>query len=98
MAEVFINRRGQKLPYRALIPTSPVALAVFHHGIGDHCGRHLYLLEYFSKLGIAAYSYDCLGHGDADGEGGKRVYIPDYNYLVDDLVDFAQQVGVHQKN
>lgn len=74
-AKVFTNARAQRLPYRAVIPSKPVASIVFHHGFGEHSGVYDYLLKYFSKLGIAAYTYDCMGHGKADGDNGKMHYL-----------------------
>ncbi|MBF0205463.1 MAG: alpha/beta fold hydrolase [Oligoflexia bacterium] len=54
---------------------------VFTHGIGEHLGRHRYLLKLFSKkFNIALY--DLRGHGRS---GGQRADIQNFRQFSDDL-------------
>ena len=58
---------------------SPIWL-VLTHGIGEHYGRHDYLLGLFSNFNI--FRYDLRGHGRS---GGKRAYIENFSTFVQDL-------------
>lgn len=51
------------------------------HGLGEHSGRHEYMLKLFSQnFNIAIY--DLRGHGKS---GGKRGYVEDFQYFYQDL-------------
>jgi len=51
------------------------------HGLGEHLGRHEYMLKLFAQnFNIAIY--DLRGHGRS---GGKRGYIENFEYFLKDL-------------
>ena len=51
------------------------------HGLGEHSGRHEFILKLFSQnFNIAIY--DLRGHGKS---GGKRGYVEDFQYFYRDL-------------
>jgi acylglycerol lipase len=51
------------------------------HGLGEHLGRHEYMLKLFSQnFNIAIY--DLRGHGRS---GGKRAYVEDFQHFLKDL-------------
>lgn len=51
------------------------------HGLGEHLGRHEYILKLFSQnFNIAIY--DVRGHGRS---GGKRAYVDDFQEFLKDL-------------
>lgn len=60
------------------------------HGLGEHSGRHEFLLKLFSQnFNIAIY--DLRGHGKS---GGKRGYVEDFQYFYKDLqsvIDFLRR-------
>ncbi|MBF0314666.1 MAG: alpha/beta fold hydrolase [Oligoflexia bacterium] len=59
---------------------------VFTHGIGEHCGRHRYLLNrYCNRFNIALY--DLRGHGASEG---KRTKIHSFNDYIDDLRELLE--------
>ena len=58
---------------------SPIWLVAIH-GVGEHFGRHDYLLETFNSFNI--FRYDLRGHGRS---GGKRAYIENFSTFVTDL-------------
>jgi alpha-beta hydrolase superfamily lysophospholipase len=51
------------------------------HGLGEHLGRHEYMLKLFAQnFNIAIY--DLRGHGRS---GGKRGYVENFDYFLKDL-------------
>jgi alpha-beta hydrolase superfamily lysophospholipase len=65
----FKGVRGSNLYYQAWLPEGDVkAVLLIVHGIGEHSGRYMNVVNHFVPLGYAAYSYDHLGHGKSDGE------------------------------
>jgi alpha-beta hydrolase superfamily lysophospholipase len=42
------------------------------HGLAEHSGRYLNLVNHFVPLGYAVYGVDLPGHGRSEG---KRVYV-----------------------
>lgn len=60
------------------------------HGLGEHSGRHEFILKLFSQnFNIAIY--DLRGHGKS---GGKRAWVEDFNHFPKDLqavIDFLKR-------
>jgi acylglycerol lipase len=58
--------------YQAWLPDGEVkAVLLVVHGLGEHSGRYLNVVEYFTPRGYAVYALDHLGHGKS--EGGREV-------------------------
>jgi acylglycerol lipase len=54
---------------------------IVSHGLGEHSGRHEFILKLFSQnFNIAIY--DLRGHGRS---GGKRAYVEDFHHFQKDL-------------
>lgn len=69
-------------PIKCLIrETGSSKWLIVTHGLGEHLGRHEYMLKLFSQnFNIAIY--DLRGHGRS---GGKRAYVEDFNHFLKDL-------------
>lgn len=52
------------------------------HGIGEHIGRYMHVVQYLNGCGYAVYGHDHRGHGQSDGE---RVYFATFDTPVNDL-------------
>jgi len=52
--------------------TDPKAVLLIVHGLAEHSGRYMNIVNHFIPLGYAVYGMDHLGHGKSDG---KRVYV-----------------------
>lgn len=69
----FTGVRGSGIYYQGWLPDGPVkAVLVFVHGLAEHSGRYLNLVNHFVPLGYAVYGFDHIGHGKS---GGPRVYV-----------------------
>ncbi len=65
----FKNSTNAKLYYQAWLPDGEAKAVLFIvHGLGEHCGRYMNVVNHFVPLGYAAYGMDHIGHGKSDGE------------------------------
>jgi alpha-beta hydrolase superfamily lysophospholipase len=54
------------------------------HGMGEHTGRYLHVIERFNAAGLNVLAWDLRGHGRSEGPRGD---IPDYSAVLDDLAE-----------
>ena len=68
MEGIFKAVRNANIYYQAWLPegdTKAVLLVV--HGLGEHCGRYMNVVNHFVPLGYAVYGLDHIGHGRSEG-------------------------------
>ena len=71
----FKDIREANIYYQCWLPEDePKAVLVVVHGLAEHSGRYMNLVNHFVPLGYAVYGIDHIGHGKSDGE---RVYVDD---------------------
>jgi alpha-beta hydrolase superfamily lysophospholipase len=64
----FITARGVNIFYQSWLPEGdPKAALLLVHGLGEHGGRYVNLVNHFVPLGYAVYALDHIGHGHSDG-------------------------------
>ncbi len=64
----FKGVRNTKTYYQAWLPEGKVkAMLLVIHGLGEHCGRYMNVVNHFVPLGYAVYGYDHIGHGKSEG-------------------------------
>jgi len=64
----FRGVRNTNIYYQAWLPEGDVrAVLLVIHGLGEHCGRYMNVVNYFVPLGYAIYAFDHIGHGKSDG-------------------------------
>ncbi len=69
--------------------TGPARAAmVIAHGLGEHSGRYLPVVDYFVPRGAAVYAHDHRGFGRSEG---RRGYVPRYDRYVDDLLPLVER-------
>ena len=59
------------------------------HGLGEHSGRYLKLIQDFNNKNISVFIIDIRGHGKSEG---KRGHSPFYNQLMSDIQYFINHV------
>jgi len=65
--------RDTDIYYQYWLPEGePRAVLLVAHGLAEHSGRYMNVVNHFVPLGYAVYGIDHLGHGKS---GGERVYV-----------------------
>lgn len=89
-----LNGQGNlNLFYQVYLPTGkPKAVLLIVHGLAEHGGRYMNLVNYFVPRGYAVYSFDQRGHGRSEG---LRGYVQKFSYYMNDLKTFVDMVRVN---
>jgi acylglycerol lipase len=70
---VFTGVRKAGFYYQGWLPEGePKAVLLIVHGLAEHSGRYMNLVNRFVPLGYAVYGIDHLGHGRSEG---RRLYV-----------------------
>jgi acylglycerol lipase len=65
------------------------------HGLGEHCGRYMNVVNHFVPLGYAVYGLDHIGHGNSEG---TREFVESFDDFTDTLSIFYGMVTEWQAN
>lgn len=80
---------GVRIVYDVWSPdTTPRAVVVLSHGLGEHARRYDHVAQRFGAAGLVTYALDHRGHGRS---GGKRVLVKDISEYTG---DFDTLVGI----
>ena len=80
------------LRYKGYLPAgSPKAVLIVLHGLAEHYGRYMNVVDYFVPRGYAVYGFDQRGHGQSEG---LRGYVEKFSYYTEDLKTFFDMVRV----
>ena len=64
----FKGVRNTKIYYQGWLPEGdPRAVLIVVHGLGEHCGRYMNVVNHLVPLGYALYGLDHIGHGKSEG-------------------------------
>jgi len=82
--------RDARMYYQSWLPDGdPRAVLIVVHGLAEHCGRYMNLVNHFLPLGYAVYGIDHMGHGKSEG---SRVYVKRFEDFTDSLKMFVDQI------
>lgn len=85
----FVGVGGVRIVYDVWTPdTTPRAVVVLAHGLGEHARRYDHVAARFGREGLITYALDHRGHGRS---GGKRVLVKDISEYTD---DYGRLVGI----
>lgn len=89
--EGFLNENGDhEIYYQCWLPEGRAkAVLLLVHGLAEHCGRYMNLVNRFVPLGYGAYGFDLPGHGKSHG---KRVYVNRFEDYTRTLATFLDKV------
>jgi acylglycerol lipase len=86
----FKGVRNIDIYYQAWLPTGKVkAVLLITHGLGEHSGRYLNVVNRFVPLGYAVYAFDHIGHGKS---GGEREMVKRFEDYTDTLTIYYDMV------
>jgi alpha-beta hydrolase superfamily lysophospholipase len=73
----FIGVRNIQVFYQAWLPEGEVkAVLPIIHGLGEHSGRYMNVVNHFVPLGYVVYGLDHIGHGKS---GGPREFVKHFD-------------------
>ncbi len=86
----FKGVRNANIYYQSWLPEGkPKAVLLIVHGIAEHSGRYMNVVNHFVPLGYAAYSLDHIGHGKSEGQ---RVFVERFEDFTDTLKIYFDMV------
>ena len=93
MKNISGNFKGQgnlNVFYQGYLPAGKLkAVLLILHGLAEHSGRYMNLVNYFVPKDYAIYCFDQRGHGQSEG---MRGYVEKFSNYIDDLKTFADMV------
>ena len=86
----FSGNKGVNLFYQYWLPDMhPEAILLIVHGLAEHSGRYMNIVNHFVPKGFAVYGFDQPGHGNS---GGLRGYIERFSHFTRNLDIFLDIV------
>lgn len=86
----FKGVRNAKIYYQAWLPEGNLkTVLLIVHGLGEHCGRYMNVVNHFVPLGYAVYGLDHIGHGKSDG---MREGVEGFEDYTDTLAVYCEMV------
>jgi alpha-beta hydrolase superfamily lysophospholipase len=80
--------------YQAWLPKGEArAVLLVVHGLGEHCGRYMNVVDHFVPLGYAVYGFDHVGHGRSEGE---REVVERFSDYTETLAIYLEMVKAWQ--
>ena len=92
----FRGTNGIHLYYQYWLPANePRAILLIVHGLAEHSGRYMNIVNHFVPKGFAIYGFDLPGHGKSEG---LRGYIERFSCFLDNLDAFLDVVRSRHHN
>jgi len=86
----FKSVRNTPIYYQAWLPEGDVKAVLFVvHGLGEHSGRYMNVVNHFVPLGYAVYGLDHIGHGKSEG---AREWVERFEDYTDTLAIYYKMV------
>lgn len=87
----FEGARNFKVYYQGWLPEGDVkGVLLVVHGLGEHSGRYMNVVNHFVPLGYAVYALDHIGHGKSEGE---REYVKRFEDFTETLMIYYKMVA-----
>jgi len=92
--DYFPGVRYAKIYYQVWLPEGkPRAILLIIHGLGEHCGRYMNVVNHFVPKGFAVYGLDHIGHGKSDG---RRVLLKRFEDYTETLWMYFDKIRESQ--
>ena len=90
----FEGVRSPRVYHHCWLPESDTkAVLMIVHGLGEHSGRYLNLVNHFVPMGFAVYGMDHPGHGKS---GGTRKYVDRFEDFIDNVKSCFDRIQARQ--
>lgn len=90
----FKGVRDTRIYYQGWLPEAdPKAVLLVVHGLAEHSGRYMNLVNHLVPTGYAVYGMDHIGHGKSDG---IKVYVERFEDFTDSLKTYFDEVRAWQ--
>ena len=87
----FKGVRNANIYYQAWLPEGNVkAVLLVVHGLGEHCGRYMNVVNHLVPLGYAVYGLDHIGHGKSEGLREFVEGFEDYTHTLSMYYDMVK--------
>ncbi|MBI5590847.1 MAG: lysophospholipase [Deltaproteobacteria bacterium] len=87
---VFEGVHHTRIYHQCWLPESePKAVMMIVHGLGEHSGRYLNIVDHFVPMGFAIYGMDHPGHGRSEG---TRKYVGRFEDFIDNVKAFFDKI------
>jgi alpha-beta hydrolase superfamily lysophospholipase len=88
----FTGTGGLELFYQAWLPEKKLrAIIVIVHGVHEHCGRYMNLVNTLVPKGFGFYGFDLRGHGRSQGRRGHINHFSEYREDVRTFVKLVRE-------
>ena len=88
--------RDTNIYYQYWLPEKdPKAILLIAHGLAEHSGRYMNLVNHLVPSGYAVYGIDHIGHGKSDG---KRAYVERFQDYTETLKNYFDMIQEWQPN
>ncbi|MHB1355329.1 MAG: alpha/beta hydrolase [Anaerolineae bacterium] len=88
----FQGIRNARIYHQCWLPDGEVrAVLLMVHGLGEHSGRYMNIVNHLIPLGYAFYGLDHLGHGQSEGMRKHIEHFEDYTETLKTFVDSVQR-------
>ena len=92
----FAGVRAQQIYFQNWLPEGEVkAVLLVVHGLAEHSGRYMNLVNHFVPKGYAVYAVDHIGHGRSEG---ARVFVERFTDFTDTIATFREMIRKRQKD
>ncbi len=90
----FRGARNAEIFQQSWLPEGEVkAVLLVVHGLGEHSGRYMNVVNHFVPLGYAVYGLDHFGHGQSEG---ARVFVERFVDFTDTVKMYFDQIRAWQ--
>lgn len=86
----FKGIRNLNIYYQFWLPEGEIkGVLVVVHGLAEHSGRYMNIVNHFVPLGYAIYAFDHIGHGKSEG---TRVHVERFEVYIRSVKTFVDMV------
>ncbi|MBN1499298.1 MAG: lysophospholipase [Spirochaetes bacterium] len=86
----FQGKNDTRIYFQSWKPLKPKASVIIVHGVGEHSGRYMNLINKMDGKSISFYAADHRGHGKSGGKKGHTDFFMDYIHDLKLLVNIVK--------